>query len=196
MALRRLMCRLFTRRLFAPVFGEEGTKMPAGRPSKYKIEYADQAFRYCLLGATNERMAEFFDVDIHTFDRWWRVHEEFRSAITRGREDADAQVAKSLYQRALGYSHNAVKHFIYEGQVVEAHYVEHYPPDTNAASLWLRNRQPALWRDKQEIEHTVRNASDRSDEELERIAFNDNEEKATADNASRGGARVIAEKAG
>lgn len=184
--------------------------MPAGRPSKYKIEYADQAFRYCLLGATNERMAEFFDVDIHTFDRWWRAHEEFRSAITRGREDADALMAQSLWHRGRGYSHDAVKIFMTEEVTIDLDsgqktvrevpvyvpYTEHYPPDTNAASLWLRNRQPALWRDKQEIEHTVRNASDRSDEELERIAFNDNEEKAAADNASRGGARVIAEKAG
>ena len=27
-------------------------------------------------------------------------------------------------------------------------YTEHYPPDTQAASLWLRNRQPRQWRDK------------------------------------------------
>ena len=29
--------------------------------------------------------------------------------------------------------------------------IEH-PPDTQAASLWLRNRQPRLWRDKHEID--------------------------------------------
>jgi hypothetical protein len=27
-----------------------------------------------------------------------------------------------------------------------------YPPDTTAASLWLRNRQPHRWRDKHEID--------------------------------------------
>ena len=32
-------------------------------------------------------------------------------------------------------------------------YIEHYPPDTTAASLWLRNRQPNKWRDKREIDH-------------------------------------------
>jgi len=30
----------------------------------------------------------------------------------------------------------------------------YYPPDVNAASLWLRNRQPRLWRDKVEHEHS------------------------------------------
>ena len=37
---------------------------------------------------------------------------------------------------------------------VYAPYTEHYPPDTQAASLWLRNRQPAKWRDRQEVNHT------------------------------------------
>ena len=38
--------------------------------------------------------------------------------------------------------------------------VKHYPPDTQAASLWLRNRQPQLWRDKTEVavDATVRGA--------------------------------------
>ncbi|MOA55620.1 hypothetical protein D3C78_1794470 [compost metagenome] len=39
-------------------------------------------------------------------------------------------------------------------QVVREEYVEHYPPDTPAASLWLRNRQPAKWRDKIQTEHS------------------------------------------
>jgi hypothetical protein len=29
---------------------------------------------------------------------------------------------------------------------------KHYPPDVGAARLWLKNRQPALWRDKVELE--------------------------------------------
>jgi hypothetical protein len=37
---------------------------------------------------------------------------------------------------------------------VYAPYTEHYPPDTHAASLWLRNRQPTKWRDRQEVNHT------------------------------------------
>jgi hypothetical protein len=32
--------------------------------------------------------------------------------------------------------------------------VKCYPPDTAAASLWLRNRQPAKWRDKTDVEHS------------------------------------------
>ena len=44
----------------------------------------------------------------------------------------------------------AVKIFMPAGAEapVCASYTEHYPPDTQAASLWLRNRQPAKWRDR------------------------------------------------
>jgi hypothetical protein len=40
----------------------------------------------------------------------------------------------------------------YEGEVTLTPFVKHYPPDTHAASLWLRNRQSKRWRDR--IEHT------------------------------------------
>jgi len=34
--------------------------------------------------------------------------------------------------------------------------VKHYPPDTTAAIFWLKNRQPAKWREKQEVETTIK----------------------------------------
>src|SRR5690349_11346686 len=84
-------------------------------------------------------------------------HPEFRDSITRGKIDADAKVAQRMYKRALGYSHPAVKIFMPQGakEPVYAPYTEPYPPDTQAASLWLRNRQPARWRDRQDLTHDV-----------------------------------------
>ena len=35
---------------------------------------------------------------------------------------------------------------------VSVPYTQHYPPDTKAALRWLMNRQPALWRDRQEVD--------------------------------------------
>ncbi len=37
---------------------------------------------------------------------------------------------------------------------IYAPYTQHYPPDTKAALRWLMNRQPALWRDRQEVNVT------------------------------------------
>ena len=64
-----------------------------------------------------------------------------------GRDVADATVADRLYARAIGYSHDAVKIFNNKGEIVREEYVEHYPPDVQAAIFWLRNRRPE-WRDR------------------------------------------------
>jgi len=126
--------------------------VPAGRPSSYKPDYADQAYRLGLLGLTDEELAAFFGVSHTTIYEWDKAHPEFAESRARGKLPADAHVATRLYQRALGYSHPAVKIFMPAGarEPVVADYIEHYPPDTQAASWWLKNRQPKRWRDRQE----------------------------------------------
>jgi hypothetical protein len=147
--------------------------MPTGRPTLYEDEYAEQARKLCLLGATDKELADFFGVVEDTIYEWKLRHAEFSESITRGKIIADANVAERMYERARGYSHPAVKIFMPAGadEPVYAPYTEHYPPDTQAASLWLRNRQGGRWRDKQEVDHTVRNAAaeELTDEELTRI---------------------------
>lgn len=128
-----------------------GESAPVGRPTKYRPEYAEQAYKLCLLGATDAEMADFFQVTEQTLNNW-KSHPKFFESITRGKLLADAEVAEKLYQRAKGYSHEAVKIFNHQGVEMVVPYTEHYPPDTQAASLWLRNRQPAKWRDR--VEHT------------------------------------------
>jgi hypothetical protein len=62
-------------------------------------------------------------------------------------------VASKLFERACGYVHGAVKFYRGEdGGVIKVPYEVHHPPDTQAASLWLRNRQPDRWRAKHEID--------------------------------------------
>ena len=66
---------------------------------------------------------------------------------------SDSRVEKSLYQRANGYSHPAVKVFMTrDGKTVEHKYIEHYPPDVTACLFWLKNRRPDRWRDVHNIE--------------------------------------------
>ncbi|EAX47547.1 conserved hypothetical protein [Thermosinus carboxydivorans Nor1] len=125
-----------------------------GRPTEYKAEYAEQAYKLCLLGATDKEIADFFGVNEKTLNNWKQKHPDFLQSLKEGKEEADAKVAKSLYHRALGYSHEAVKIMQYEGEVIQVPYIEHYPPDTTACIFWLKNRQPKLWRDKVEQEIT------------------------------------------
>lgn len=138
-----------------------------GRPSPYNEDTPKLAYRLSLLGLTDVEMGVALGVGETTINAWKLAHIEFSEALTRGKLLADAKVAESLYHRGMGYSHEAVKIFMPAGALepVYAPYIEHYPPDTPAASLWLRNRQPKLWREKTEHDHTVRQV-DLSDEEL------------------------------
>jgi hypothetical protein len=108
----------------------------------------------CLLGATDKKLADFFEVEESTINEWKLVHADFAESITRGKEAADAEIAQALFHRAKGYSHPEVDIKVVASEIVQTPLVKHYPPDTAAASLWLRNRQPKLWRDKQDLEHS------------------------------------------
>lgn len=127
-------------------------RQPVGRPTSYKPEYAEQAYKFCLLGCTDERMAELFGVHVSTIYEWKNTHTEFSESIKNGKEIADANVAKSLYHRATGYVAPDQHVAVIDGSVVVTPLEKHYPPDTAAAFIWLKNRKPQLWRDKFEID--------------------------------------------
>lgn len=120
-----------------------------GRPSKYRDEFPEQARKLCLLGATDEDMARFFEVAKSTITLWVREHQNFSAAIKNGKMLADATIADSLYQRAKGYSHRSVKIMVVDKCVEQVPFTEHYPPDPTSMIFWLKNRRPDLWREKQ-----------------------------------------------
>ena len=119
-----------------------------GRPSLFNPKFVKQAYELSLLGLTDEEMANVFDVSCATIYNWKRDFPEFLEATKRGKEQADAKVAMSLFRRATGYSHKAVKIMQYEGNPVEVDYIERYPPDTMACIYWLNNRQRKNWTQK------------------------------------------------
>lgn len=131
------------------------TKKRTGRPSSFREEYVEQVRKLCLLGAKDEEIANFFNVAVSTLSLWKTTHPEFSAALKEGKAAADSVVADSLFHRAKGYSHQAVKIMQYEGEPIEVPYVEHYPPDTTACIFWLKNRRPELWRDKTETKSDV-----------------------------------------
>ena len=127
---------------------------PEGRPTKFDGRYVEEARRLAMLGATDTEMASFWEVTEQTLNNWKRAHPEFFESLKAGKLEADGRVAQSLFRRALGYEHEAVKILQYEGAPVIVPYTEKYPPDTTAAIFWLKNRRKADWRDKTDHEHT------------------------------------------
>ena len=140
-----------------------------GRPSKYKPEYDDLAYRYCLLGATDKQLAEFFDVTEQTVNNWKRSQPSFFESLKKGKHVADAIVAEALYKRATGFrwiedQAFKVKTISYneqgrreEQEDIEVVQLEKaVPPDTAAAFIWLKNRRQDEWRDRRDIDISVK----------------------------------------
>ncbi|MGP1667722.1 MAG: hypothetical protein ACTS5I_17855 [Rhodanobacter sp.] len=88
----------------------------------YKPEYADQVEGLCKLGATDEDIAEFFDVVPSTVNLWKQKHPEFSESIKKGKTLADIRMAEALYATGLA-------------------------GDTTAQIFWLKNRQRKHWTD-------------------------------------------------
>ena len=138
-----------------------------GRPSLYREEYNEQAFKLCLLGHTDAELGLYFDVTETTINNWKIDHPKFFESIKEGRETADANVVKSLYRRATGYTQKVDKIFQFQGEAVIVPTVEEIAPDTGAAMAWLKNRQPQKWRDKRDVEITGKLILFAGDEDLE-----------------------------
>lgn len=121
-----------------------------GRPSKYRPEFVEQARKLCQLGATDQEIADFFEVEVRTIYRWKAEHDDFCQTLKAGKAIADERVERSLYQKAIGYEQEEVKIFMPAGAEgpVYAPYRAKLAPDTTAAIFWLKNRRPDLWRDK------------------------------------------------
>jgi len=128
--------------------GNEG-----GRPTKYKPEYNDQAYKLSLLGHIDSELAEFFEVDESTINNWKIAYPEFLESVKRGKAIADGEITESLYKSAMGYEHPDTDIRVCNNEIIETPIMKYYPPNATSLIFWLKNRQPKKWRDKQEVAH-------------------------------------------
>lgn len=131
-----------------------------GRRTLYRPEFVRIAEKMALLGATDKEMADALGVNESTFNNWKARYPDLTQALKCGKLQADANVAQSLYQSALGYSHpeddiRTVSVGDGMSEIVITPTTKHYPPNPTSAIFWLKNRQPKLWRDKVEVESEV-----------------------------------------
>ena len=143
---------------------------PNGQPTKYKSAYNKQAYKLCLLGATDQDLADFFEVHIDTIGDWKNKYPAFKAALAKGKTIADAKVAEKLFSRATGYEFDEVTFEKVSDQVslkimndgemkTDESYkkkivTKHIPGDVQAQRYWLNNRRKNDWSEKQQIDHT------------------------------------------
>ena len=156
--------------------------MPVGRPTLYQEDFNEQVEKLCKLGATDNEIADFFEVDVSTINNWKIAHPQFFESIKKGKILADSNVAERLYQRALGFEHDSEEIKVADGEVIRVPIRKIYPPDPTAAIFWLKNRRSKEWRDKQEVEQrtTIK------DERIDDSKFTDDELRILAELQRKG----------
>lgn len=128
-------------------------KSKTGRPSDFNPDYIEVAYNLCLCGAVDADLAIVFNVNRDTITEWKKKHPDFSVAITRAKQVADGKIARSLFERAQGFSWQeeiAIKYKkakdVEDVKVVTV--TRTVPPDTMACIFWLKNRQRRNWREK------------------------------------------------
>ncbi|WP_174984691.1 hypothetical protein [Pandoraea commovens] len=123
----------------------------------------EQARKLCLLGATDDVIARFFDVTDRTLRNWKQRQPEFAEALKLGKLSADTEVVSALYEKAKG-------------------------GDVTACIYWLKNRQPEQWRDR--VAHEVTGAAGgpiKHETTLDVTKLTDDQLRALASIAVKGG---------
>lgn len=137
----------------------EKRRHAGGRPSPYdESVHVPWGRSLAKKGCTDEEIAEAFGIGVRTLYGWKGAHPEFSQALKASKGEADEAVVETLYARATGTAKRVTKRKreVLDGKggkVTLTEVIEETPaPDTTAIIFWLKNRQPALWRDRPEAE--------------------------------------------
>ena len=135
-------------------------KKKSGRPSKFNDDIERIALNLFEEGKTDKQVANIIGVTEQTINNWKIKHKSFFESLKQKKEFADQEVVRALFERATGYSHEEEKLLVVSdggdrgSRVERVMTTKHYPPDPTSMIFWLKNRQPDLWREKQEVQQT------------------------------------------
>lgn len=124
--------------------------------------------RWYRNGATDEEVAEKLNISKTTLYKYVEEHSELFELRKRNKEIIDSEVEEALLKKSLGFTQIVkkafkVKHVKYnengkrvseDEEVVQANEEVYIAPSDTAMIFWLKNRQPELWKDKHEVEHS------------------------------------------
>lgn len=122
---------------------------------------------------TLDQISTLFGCSVRTISQWKKDHPEFREVCDTISTDIDIPVENANYISACGHEHQEVEE-IYDGDdrlLRKKVVTKYYPPNPASISLWLTNRKPETYRNKQTTEHAgeIKISDERANEELAAI---------------------------
>ena len=122
-------------------------------------------------GLTYEQIASNCGIALSTLKDWRERFSAISTALKKGKAVVDIMVENALYKRAMGYTYEEKTYErtcvgkdddglpIYE-MVETKRATKEVQPDVTAQIFWLKNRKPAEWRDKQQIDTNISTGGD------------------------------------
>ncbi len=133
------------------VKGKAKPKDKGGRPLKYLPSMNKIVYRLALLGAKNTQIADSLGITYATLCNWQKIYKGLFDSLRKGREDADSEVAISLFKSANGFTTNETDIRTIDGQIVQTRIKKNFAPNATSMIFWLTNKQPDLWKQKQQV---------------------------------------------
>ena len=127
-----------------------------GRPSKYNTINLEQVERVAGLGFDDVEIATILGISERTLNVY-KSKPEFLQSLKRGKALVDHDVTRNLFKRAIGYSYEEKTKERKGDKVMLTKIVtKEVVPDVTAQIFWLKNRRKDLWRERQEIDLTLK----------------------------------------
>ena len=120
-----------------------------GRKTLFKKAMIKQASNLILMGYTQQKVAEFFQISTTCLYQWKSIYPDFKKAMNINRDDYDGQVVRSLFEVATGYDYVERKKEIEKDELGKKSKTKitktkkHIPPNVGAIKVWLYNRRPS-----------------------------------------------------
>lgn len=143
---------------------EDNNVNHVGRPLKLTESDKEKIVRLAKYGFTDDQISDVFGITKQTLNNYKKYDPIFFDSLKASKEFADLDVIESLYKRATGYDCTEEKQFFdaKNNDVITHSAVRHYPPDPTSMIYWLKNRKPAMFKDK---------VDDGKEEEAEKIGL-------------------------
>lgn len=104
-------------------------------------------------GLVDEQIAKNMGIATATLYDWKNKYPDITEALKKGKDVVDREVENALLKRAIGYKYTEKTFELTNGSMMLTKTVtKEVAPDTTAQIFWLKNRKPAEWRDKQNID--------------------------------------------
>lgn len=111
-------------------------------------------------GLNNEQIANNLGIHISTLYEWQNIYPDFSEALKKGKEVVDFKVENALYKKAIGYDYIEITQRIIKNEngeeeikeTIKYNKVQH--PSDRAIEIWLRNRKPDKWGEKEKEKET------------------------------------------